>query len=63
MMRIDEATINHNAVRLIRELVSCRYDMIFKDDDRAERGNALMTLGEIAGVCETAEALKEVLKV
>ena len=61
-MKIDEASINHNAVRLIRELVSCRYDMIFKDDDRTERGNALMTIGEIAGVCEMAEALKEILK-
>lgn len=61
-MKIDEATINNIAVRLIRELVSCRYDMIFNDDDRTERGNALMTIGEIAGVCEMAETLKEVLK-
>jgi hypothetical protein len=61
-MNVDETTINHNAVRLIREMVSCRYEMIFNDDERAERGNALMTIAEIAGVCEMAEALKEVLK-
>ena len=59
-MKIDEACINHNVVRLISELVETNYVLIGYDE-RKERGYALMTLGEISGVIELANALKEVL--
>lgn len=62
-MKIDESCINHNAVKLVTELVEARYDTIENaDKQNIERGYLLMTLGEIAGVCAFAEALKEVLK-
>lgn len=62
-MKIDESCIDHNAVRIITELVEARYEMIEDADKQSiERGYLLMTLGEIAGVCAFAEALKEVLK-
>ena len=62
-MKIDESCINHNAVRLIDALVECRYEMIDGDRPKVERGYVLMTLGEIAGVIQTANVMKEVLKV
>ena len=62
-MKIDESCINHNAVRLIDALVEGRYEMIDGDNPEVERGYMLMTLGEIAGVIQMAEAMKEVLKV
>lgn len=64
-MKITEDSINHNAVRLIKELVDTRYDMIAGDKDMAmtaERGFVLMTLGEIGGALALAEELKKVLK-
>lgn len=60
-MRIDEDCINHNAVRLIKDLVESRYDMIM-EATAEERGYLLMTIGEIAGIIEMADAMKEVLK-
>jgi len=60
-MKIDEECINHNAVRIIKDLVESRYDMIM-DATAEERGYLLMTLGEIAGIIEMADAMKEVLK-
>lgn len=60
-MKIDESCINHNAVRLIKDLVESRYDMIGDQELNEERGYLLMTLGEIAGVVEMANVLKEVL--
>jgi hypothetical protein len=61
-MKIDEACINHNAIRLIRDLIDTRYELIDNDKPAQERGYTLMTLGEIAGVIEMAEAIKEVLR-
>lgn len=61
-MKIDEAAINHNAARIIRALVKTSYEVIEQEGDKIEREYVLMTIGEIAGVCEMAEALKEVLK-
>ena len=61
-MKIDEATINHNADRIIRALVKTSYDVIEQEGGKIEREYVLMTIAEIAGVCEMAEALKEVLK-
>lgn len=62
-MKIDEGCIEHNAVKLIHDLIETRYDLIMGDNPADERGYMLMTLGEIGGVVEMAEALKEVLKV
>lgn len=60
-MRINEESINHNAVRIIKDLVESRYDMIM-EATAEERGYLLMTIGEIAGIIEMADAMKEVLK-
>ena len=66
-MKLDEASIDHNAVRLIKDLVGTSYDMIMPNDsgnyqNTEERGYMLMTLGEIQGVLDMAQAMKEVLK-
>ena len=62
-MKITEDSIDYNTVRLIRDLIDTRYELIDNDKPAQERGYTLMTLGEIAGVIEMAEAMKEVLKV
>lgn len=56
-MKIDESDINHNAVRLIKDLMP--WDMC----DRADSDDNLriMSLGYIQGVCDLAEELKKVL--
>lgn len=60
-MKIDEGCINHNSVRIIKDLVENRYDMI-TESTAEERDYFLMTIGEIAGIIEMADAMKEVLK-
>lgn len=61
-MKIDEGSINHNALRLISELIDTRYELIMNEDKaREERGYMLMTLGEIGGIIEMAKAMKEVM--
>lgn len=60
-MRISEENINYNAVRIIKDLVETRYDMIM-EATAEERGYFLMTIGEIAGIIEMADVMKEVLK-
>jgi hypothetical protein len=60
-MKIDEACINHNAVRIIGELSENIYS--FCDGDTGQnRMYMAMTLGEIAGVIEMVDVLKEALK-
>ena len=61
-MKIDTESINHNAVRLIKDLLESRYDLIDEDKQDQELGYLIMTLGEIAGIIEMANAMKEVLK-
>jgi hypothetical protein len=61
-MKIDEECINHNAVRMIKDLIESRYEMIDIDKKSRERGFLLMTIGEIAGIIEMEDAMKEVLK-
>lgn len=61
-MKINEECINHNAVRMIKDLLESRYDLIEEDKQNQERGYLLMTIGEIAGIIEMADAMKEVLK-
>ena len=57
-MKIDEASINHNACRLIDELAASIYEVDKKDDECLRA----LTLGNIRGVIEMANAMKEVLK-
>ena len=61
-MKINEECINHNAVRLIKDLLESRYDLIEEDKQNQELGYLIMTLGEIAGIIEMADVMKEVLK-
>lgn len=61
-MRINEENINYNAVRMIKDLLESRYDLIEEDKQNQELGYLIMTLGEIGGIIEMAEAMKEVLK-
>ncbi len=61
-MKVDKETIDHNTVRLIAEAMVTKYDMIMSESDAyEERGYMLMTLGEISGIVQMGEALKEVL--
>ena len=60
-MKIDEASINHNALNLISGLVTDSYSIIDDKSDE-ERGFFLMTLGEIQGVIDLANELKKVLR-
>ena len=61
-MKVDKEAIDHNTVRMIKALMETRYDMIMPESDAyAERGYMLMTLGEISGIIQMGEALKEVL--
>lgn len=59
-MKIDESCINHNAVRLIREMASELYE--FTDSDANMENMRIATLGEIRGICQMADAMKEALK-
>lgn len=56
-MKIDELSIDHNAIRLIKDLLP--WEMC----DRADGDDNLriMSLGYIQGVCDLAEELKKVL--
>lgn len=55
-MKIDEGSINHNALRLIHELD------IWDITGNGMQDFQIMTLGYIRGITELAEALKEVLR-
>ena len=56
-MKIDEASINHNAVRLIKELQI--WDMF--DATESDHNLRIMALGYVQGICELADELKKVL--
>lgn len=60
-MKIDEACINHNVVRLVDEMTATLYDFVEPGGEMDYLRVA--TLGEIRGICDLANALKEVLKV
>lgn len=59
-MKIDEACINHNVVRLVDEMTSSMYE--FAEQTDTDDHVRIATLGAIRGVCDLANALKEVLK-
>lgn len=54
-MKIDEASINHNTVRLIKSL-----DLLNMIDEK-DNEVRIMAIGYILGVCELADELKKVL--
>ena len=56
-MKIDELSIDHNALRLIKdlELWACN------EDTKGDENWRLMTLGYISGIIDMAEELKKVL--
>lgn len=58
-MKIDEACINHNALRLINEIVESPYE--YCDQDETTDHLRLLTLGAVRGVLDMAEAMKGVL--
>lgn len=60
-MKIDEACINHNAVRLINEIVGSPYE--YGDQDETADHCRLLTIGAVRGVLDMAEAMKKVLSV
>lgn len=55
-MKIDSACIDHNVDRLIADATETLYEWI--DDDKM----IIAALGEIRGIHQLAEALKEVLR-
>ncbi len=57
-MKIDEATINHNAVRIIDKILEYYYGLN-NNDVKPKMETAI---GEIGGVCMMAKAMKEVLR-
>lgn len=57
-MKIDEASINHNATLLVKDLIV--WDMCDRTD--SDDNLRIMSLGYIQGVCDMAEQLKKVLK-
>ena len=61
-MKIDEGSINHNALRFISELVESRYEFLNGTSESTEVAFMAMTRGEIGAICDFAEALKEVLR-
>ena len=64
-MKIDENCINHNAVRLIEDMLDNVYSLCEEtsnSNDRENKQYAIMTLGDVLGVISMANALKEVLK-
>lgn len=59
-MKISYENIDYNALRLIGEMVSELYE--FTDQDASMENMRIATLGEIRGICQMADAMKEVLK-
>ena len=59
-MKIDENTINHNALRLCGNVSEDVWDIV-SDNENAEK-RAIARLCYINGVYDMANAMKEVLK-
>lgn len=58
-MKIEENTINHNAVRLIDDIVT---DFVDNNLVECNSNYKEITIGYIKGICDMANAMKEVLK-
>lgn len=65
-MKITEDAINHNALRLIDDILADPYSWCYADESDAKkeetRNCMLMAIGNIEGVIDMAKAMKEVLK-
>ena len=59
-MKIDESCINHNALRIINDIVAYPYEYGEQNEDADHC--RLLTIGAVRGVLDMAEAMKEVLK-
>ena len=59
-MKISSENIDYNAVRLIGEMVSELYEIT--DSDANMENMRIATLGEIRGICQMADVMKEVLR-
>lgn len=59
-MKIDEASINHNALRLIDEAIGSPFDYC-EESSEADHMRPF-SLGEISGIIIMANAKKKVLK-
>lgn len=59
-MKIDESTINHNAARLIDYIVT---DFVDRSVTECDDNHKIITISYIKGICDMANAMKEVLKV
>ena len=57
-MKLDEATINSTALRMIKEIVDSMVDCC---DERVDR-ESTVAVAEIRGICFLADELKEVLE-
>lgn len=58
-MKINEDCINHNVVRLIKDLIEGRYETV---EEEADSNYLSLMLGRIYGIIEMADVMKEVLK-
>lgn len=58
-MKIDESGINHNAVRLIDDIVT---DFVDNNLVECNSNYKEITIGYIKGICDMANAMKKVLK-
>ena len=56
LMKITEACINHNVDRLVADATETLYEWV--DDEKM----IIAALGELRGIHQLAEALKEVLR-
>ena len=67
-MKIATDNIDYNALRTVGELVDTLYELIQSKDSEdgyiygQERAYLIATLGEIKGVIDMAQTMKEVLK-
>lgn len=60
-MKIDESSINHNALRMIKEVVGIPWEYCDTTDHDAD-GCRIVTLGAVYGVILLADELKQLLK-
>lgn len=60
-MKIDESSINHNAIRVINEIIGIPYEYCEKSNNDSD-GMRLLSLGGIYGVIMLADELKKLLK-
>lgn len=56
-MMIDKSCINSKTLQMIRDIVANIYVIVDAENKEEERGNMLMTLGEISGIIRLAEEL------